>query len=73
MKKPEMMFFSERMAFAEALTKWRDQQMREIGWKVKDMDRMKMNYMDCITLLEGLGLIDIEKGRQFIADMRGKE
>ena len=68
MKKPEIMLFSERMAFAKALTKWRDQEMRKIGWKVKDMDRMKMNYMDCITALEGLGLIDIEKGITFNCD-----
>jgi len=73
MKQPDMMLFSERMSFAEALTEWRDQQMNKIGWQVKDKDRLKMCYMDCISALEGLGLIDIAKGRQFIADMRGKE
>lgn len=73
MKQPEIMLFSERMAFAKALTEWRDQQMRKIGWQVKDKDRMKMNYMDCISALEGLGLIDITKSRHFIAEMRCEE
>lgn len=72
MNKEEKMLFSERQSFAEILTKWRDREMRKIGWRVKDVERMKMHYMDCITALEGLGLIDRVKSRQFIADMRGE-
>lgn len=69
----ERMFFNERMALAKALTEWRDREIQKIGWQVKDKELMKVNYMDCITALEGLGLIDRAKSRFFIAEMEVEE
>ena len=73
MEKTEMMFFSERMALAEVLTEWRELQFGKIGWQPKDKDRLKRYYMDCVSILVALELIDIKKSRQFIADMEGVE
>ena len=71
--KEKMMLFSERMLFADALTRWREQQMQKIGWRVKDAERLKMYYNDCISALVGLELVDIEKSRLFIAEMEGED
>ena len=71
MIKAEIMLFSERMHFAEVLVDWRDAQMNQMGWKVKDKDRLKLNYMDCISLLEGHGIIDIKKAREFVKKCGG--
>lgn len=69
MIKVEIMLFSERMHFAELLADWRDAQMQQVGWQVKDKEKLKCYYMDCISLLEGLGIIDIKKAREFVKNV----
>lgn len=69
MIKVEIMRFSERMHFAAVLADWRDAQMLQIGMQIKDKERLKAYYMDCISLLEGLGIIDIKKAREFVKNV----
>ena len=69
--KKEMMLFSERMRFAAALTDFRDTQMQQLGWQVKDKEKLKGYYMDCLSLLVGLEIIDIKKAKEFMKNMGG--
>ena len=69
MIKVKIMTFREREHFVEILADWRDAQMQQIGLQYKDKELLKGYYWDCISTLDGLGMIDIEKVREFVKNV----